>query len=87
MLGLYKDPQGEKIFRSTPVVSNLSVPVVSTLGMPVVSTLGVPVESVSTLGSDEVPRLRKQIRDLENEVKEIKRCMLYLDNLFLYFKD
>ncbi len=56
MVGLYKDPEGEDIFRSTPAAS----------------TLGTAKAETTFNNNDEVPGLRKRIRELEDEVKEIR---------------
>ena len=56
MVGLYKDPKGEEIFRSTPVASSL----------------GVAKEYDASFINSENPGLRKRIRELEEEVKEMK---------------
>ena len=74
MVGLYKDPKGDGIFQT---VSN---------SMGVESTLS---NLESTLGNSEVPGLRKRIRELESEVKEIKDVgwirHLKIDLLFYIF--
>ena len=55
MIGLYKDPKGENIFRKVPGATN---------------TWGVTKESDVKSNDSEVQGLRRRIKELENEVKE-----------------
>ena len=55
MVGLYKDPQGKKIFREVGTNS---------------TSTGISKESKSIFSEDEVLGLRKRIKELEDEVKE-----------------
>ena len=62
MVGLYKDPKGEEIFWSTPVPSSLAG----------------AKEYDASLSNSENPGLRKRIRELEEEVKEMKDVRSYV---------
>ncbi len=69
MVSLYKDPQGEDIFKKSSAISE---------------SLGFANENKSTSNENEI-RLRKKIKNLEDEMKQKDVCWQYHHSFICHY--